>query len=410
LRILWVATKAPWPPRDGGRLALASTLRALAADGFEVDLVAPSDAADAERAAIAEQLGPWCRPTLVAARPRSAVAAWLAAWGSGRPWTVERHRSRAVGQAVAERLRAASPRAMVAEQLQAVAQLPAAGSFERWGTARPLTILRAQNVESELWQGQARSARGPFGALLASGLRAEERRLRRAERGAVAELDGVAAISARDAEAYRALSTHHATRIEHIPVPVDATQPAAVRDLAGAPALSIVGSGGWRPNFEATRAWLAGVWPRVRHDLPDARLHVFTDGGRELRRGLPEDAARAVEFHPAPRDSRDAFAPRSTLLVPLAVGSGIRMKILEAWARGVAVVASPVAAAGLDRDFPAALAIADSAASWSESIAQLRSPETYDRRVAAGREILRRAHDPARVAAAWRGLFERPAR
>ena len=42
MRILWVATKSPWPPVDGGRLLLWETLGALAAAGHDVTLVAPA--------------------------------------------------------------------------------------------------------------------------------------------------------------------------------------------------------------------------------------------------------------------------------------------------------------------------------------------------------------------------------
>jgi glycosyltransferase involved in cell wall biosynthesis len=57
-----------------------------------------------------------------------------------------------------------------------------------------------------------------------------------------------------------------------------------------------------------------------------------------------------VETHPAPADSREAFAPGAILVVPLRIASGIRMKILEAWARGLPVVATPEAAAGLEAE------------------------------------------------------------
>ena len=69
MRILWVATKAPSPPVDGGRLLLANTLSALEARGHDLTLVAPiAEAADRER--IENALRPICRPVLVAARPR----------------------------------------------------------------------------------------------------------------------------------------------------------------------------------------------------------------------------------------------------------------------------------------------------------------------------------------------------
>jgi hypothetical protein len=79
LRVLWVATKPPWPRRDGGRLLQWLTLEALAGlpGAVEVDLVAPLVGADA--AATARALAAVCRPHLVAARPWPLPLAWLAA-------------------------------------------------------------------------------------------------------------------------------------------------------------------------------------------------------------------------------------------------------------------------------------------------------------------------------------------
>jgi hypothetical protein len=41
LKVLWIGTKPPLPPVDGGRLLTAETVRALAGLGMEVSLVAP---------------------------------------------------------------------------------------------------------------------------------------------------------------------------------------------------------------------------------------------------------------------------------------------------------------------------------------------------------------------------------
>lgn len=55
-RILCAATKAPWPPRDGGRLLLLETLKALAAVDQRVDLVAPVDPGVDDPAAMEREL------------------------------------------------------------------------------------------------------------------------------------------------------------------------------------------------------------------------------------------------------------------------------------------------------------------------------------------------------------------
>src|SRR4030095_13432302 len=104
----------------------------------------------------------------------------------------------------------------------------------------------------------------------------------------------------------------------------------------------LLGSGGWMPNQEGSLWFVREVWPEGRQALPGAVLHVFGDA-------LPPTAAD-VTRHAAPADSREAFAPGAVMVVPVTFGSGVRMKILEAWARGLPVVATPAAAEGLEAE------------------------------------------------------------
>ncbi|HEX5759641.1 MAG TPA: hypothetical protein VF121_10635, partial [Thermoanaerobaculia bacterium] len=64
-----IATKAPWPPVDGGRRLLWNTLEGLAAEGVRAALVAPVDPARFDLAAVAAALAPVCEPHLVRAAP-----------------------------------------------------------------------------------------------------------------------------------------------------------------------------------------------------------------------------------------------------------------------------------------------------------------------------------------------------
>jgi glycosyltransferase involved in cell wall biosynthesis len=86
--------------------------------------------------------------------------------------------------------------------------------------------------------------------------------------------------------------------------------------------------------------------------------------------------------------------------VPLRIASGVRMKVLEAWARGVPVVGTPAALAGLDaEDGREALAAAGSEG-FVRAFARLhREPGLASLLVDAGRRALRERHAPARVAA-----------
>ena len=85
--------------------------------------------------------------------------------------------------------------------------------------------------------------------------------------------------------------------------------------------------------------------------------------------------------------------------MPLAIASGIRMKILEAWARGVPVVGTPEAVAGLAARDGEELLVARDAAGFAAAIVRLhREAGLAGRLAAAGRRALAERHDPKAVA------------
>src|SRR4029450_13987209 len=164
------------------------------------------------------------------------------------------------------------------------------------------------------------------------------------------------ALSEEDARALASLAGAD-DRVRVVPPPFPASLPQPPAPLPGEPAVVVLGSAGWLPNAQGL-AWLCEqVGGRVRGVLPGARLHVFGGGG-----ALPPDAVR----HPPPAHSGEAVAPGAVHGVPLTLAGGVRMRILEAWARGVPVVATGAAASGLRaRD---ALLVADTPDAFAEAV------------------------------------------
>lgn len=369
LKIVAVATKAPWPPVDGGRLLLWLTLEALAAAGHRVTLVAPVSGEDAGE--VRKALAAVCTPRLVVARPRPRLLAL-----AGRmPFTLARHAVSAVRREV-ERLLAGEPFDVVhAEQLQALPQAV---------TGEVPVVLRAQNVESDLWRLAAERSRGMRRFWLAR----EAERLARWEGRAVGKVAATLALTERDADRLRALAAGKA-RVEVVPAPFPQRLPAGP-PLAGQPAVVLMGSGGWLPNEDSVR-WFAGeVWPRAAARLPGAMLHLF---------GGPRLAGERIVLHPPPADSAEAFARGSVLVVPLRIASGVRMKVLEAWARGVAVVGTPEGLSGLVAEPGQGALIAREAEELAGALARLEGePGLAEALCAAGRKALAERHRPEAVA------------
>ncbi len=367
---------------------LAETLAALVGTSARVTLVAP---ADRDTTGAAQRLEGLCEPRLIDTRVGGPLRAGFRSMATGEPWALARHRWPALAREVARLVAERRFDLVVAEQLQAAAATRPARE-----AGLPL-LLRAQNVESALWSGAAKLASG----LAALALGREARRLGVREAEALAGAALVVALSPEDGGALAALARGGAC-IEVVPPPFPARLPAGSERLAGDPPLVLFGSR-WEPNREGERFFFESVWPLVRSELPGARLHHF--GGR----------ANGVEagcvVHPAPRESGEAFAPGSILLLPLRVASGVRMRLLEAWARGVPVVATPEAAAGLGVVDGKEALLGARPEALASAIGRLAAdPALGGRLVAAGRARLETEHAPARFAGRFLALADRVAR
>jgi hypothetical protein len=78
-----------------------------------------------------------------------------------------------------------------------------------------------------------------------------------------------------------------------------------------------------------------------------------------------------VITHAAPSDSSAVFVPGAVLVLPLRVASGVRVKILEAWVRGIPVVATPEAAEGLEATDGSELLLARDAGGFATALESL---------------------------------------
>lgn len=399
MNVLVIATKAPWPPVDGGRLLLLRTLEGLAAAGHRATLVAPVDPVafdGAALAAIEEALVPFCTPRLVPAAPGRPLPALLRAARDRAPLSIARHTLPAVRREVERCLAAGGFDVVHAEQLQALPQAAPA-------LARGLpVVLRAQNVESDLWRETARRSRGWRGSLLA----VEARRLARWEGEAVRRAASTLALTVEDAARLRDLGGGvGAAAVSVLRAPFPELPAATGERLPGDPAVVVLGSRGWLPNEDSVSWFLAEVWPAALAALPGAHLHLFGAAPP----GLPP---AEVTLHPAPRESVAAFRPGALLAVPLRIASGVRMKVLEAWARGVPVVGTPEALAGLEVEDGREALVAADAPAFARALARLhREPGLAARLIAEGSRARRERHDPARVTAgllaAYRQAMER---
>lgn len=346
-------------------------LQALAAQGVTLHLLAPADT-DLDPSTAMQAMAGVVDAALLPLRPRPWPLAAVDSVRGGLPLSLARHHHPAMVDALGRCCDAVAPDVLHVEQLQAWSHVAALGH------PRLPAVLRMQNVESALWaqRGDGGIAGWPW--------QLEAARVRRAEAQAMREAAAVLAISDSDAAHLRGIAdVDVAPRIDTLLPPFAEVLPAGP-PLPGAPAIVLFGSGGWRPNRRAAHWFQREVAPRLAQALPAARVHVF---GPDALPG----AAVNLCVHAAPVDATTAYAQGALAAVPLFEGSGIRMRILEAWARGLPVVASPVAAAGLPARDGEQLLIANGAKAMVDALLRLHADAALQARlVAAGRALLQR--------------------
>jgi glycosyltransferase involved in cell wall biosynthesis len=426
MRILWVATKAPTPITDGGRAVMLATIEALAATSdARLTVVTPLPIENGSRADEGSAIVRSVQENPRFLQQSSYFLEWpnsiVRSFRSGRPVSIERHGHAPLAARVAALMRDEPPFDVVhSEQLQA---LPIAEPARRAGVA---CVLRAQNVESAVWDKTA----GEAPTWRAAAMRIEARRMRRFEAHAIADIvDATIALSADDAAALAAMSPLASSRIITVPPPIPAEWLAPIGGLDrldrldhldrpeerdGRAAFIWIGSAGWAPN-DGARDWLLGdIWPAITARLPDARLNVFGSpaSARAGTRGAhgdgegDGDARGSIVWRGAPRQSAEAFMPGSIMLIPMRSAAGVRMRVLEAWARGVPVIASPAAIAGLDAEDGRDVLIAADGRAFAEAAVRLAGePSLRARLVHEGRATLARRHDPKRIAEATLDVY-----
>ncbi len=138
------------------------------------------------------------------------------------------------------------------------------------------------------------------------------------------------------------------------------------------------------PNAHALAWLLSEVWPRVLARAPDASLALVGNLAMPDRSALP----RNVEAKGSASDLASEYASASVVLVPPPAGSGLKVKLIEALAHGVPVVATSCGAEGVTGASDAFLRVHDNAQEFADAICELMSAPDWQERADAARDFV----------------------
>lgn len=333
MNILGITSRVPYPPTDGARICMYQAVRSLAGRGHTVHLVAVED-----EEIDTSPLQPLCQLHQVRFTPLpTAIGAGLTLFNE-RPYTVWKKDLDRVYPLLDSLQAKHRFDAMYVDQAH-VAQY---GAYMKSRYGLPY-FLRSHNVEHEIYRRHLSRVTNP---LMRRYLALQCQRWERFEVAQTRRADTCAAITQRDLEAIRAFAPGLPLRT--IPAAVDLSAfpfcPVAQREPNS---MIMLGNMAWAPNRDSA-IWFANeILPLITQKFPMAICHLV--GADPPLRQLPTDSPN-LKIHGKVNSIGEFYSRVGIGLIPLRVGGGMRVKMVEMMSAGIPIVSTAIGAEGNDAE------------------------------------------------------------
>lgn len=377
--LLFLAQCLPYPPHSGVANRTFNVLMQLQR-AFDVHLLAFSRrnhqadglarararATLADRLTAVEEAVPIPAESGVCGRASCHIRSLLA----GKPYTYYEYAARSYGRRLRDLLVTLQPAMVHMDSLDLHHWLPLLSGV-------PVAVTH-HSVESDLLASRARRIKP---AAMRPYLHLQARLLATMERRICPQLPLNVMMSDVDAQRLRDLAP--GSRTVTIPNGVDTTffrRPTGLAPIQGR--ILFLGPTYMYPNRDAVDFFLDAVWREVRNALPEATLHL-------VGKNPPDHQARlssypGVTLQGYVPDVRPHFVDAACSIVPIRIGGGTRLKILDSWAMGVPVVSTTVGCEGLRALDGENILIRDEPLAFSRAVVEVLTNQDLSRRLSEG--------------------------
>jgi len=235
---------------------------------------------------------------------------------------------------------------------------------------------------------------------------AREARLLRAYEGRMCRtFDAVLAVSADDRVALEAVGAVPET-ITVVPITIDTQDVRPLhRPPHGPPRLVFIGPLHWPPNADAVRWFATAVLPHIRARCPDVVFEVIGANPPDSVRALA-GATGGIDVVGYVDDLGPRLAHAAVMVVPLRVGAGMRVKILDGLTRGLPIVTTQLGCSGIAVESERHVLIADDPGEFAAATLRvLDDPALAQRLATAGRNLVETLYDWRAHRASLQGVY-----
>ena len=394
MKILLLCNKPPYPASEGGPMAMNSIITGLLEAGHQVKILAiNSEKYNVKETDIPDEYKKKTGIELIDVdldiRPLKAFLNLF----TKRSYHVERFISKEFREKLIEVL---EKEQFDVIQLEMLYMAPYVDDIRAHSKAT--IVLRAHNVEHKIWERIAKETKFFVKRWYINHL---AKTLKEYELNALETVDGIAAITRKDAAFFR---KYCSKPIIDIPYGVYPEQFKPNSEIEGRPKFYHIGSMNWMPNEEGIRWFIDEVLPKTVEKVPDFVYHLAGRNMPEWLTTLKDPHVNVIGEVP---DAMEFVANHDVAIVPLLSGSGIRIKIIESMAMGKTVITTRVGAEGILYDEEVNVIIAENKAKMVEAIRSINeNPQIAVRIGQAARKLIEETYDNRKIIARLLMFYE----
>jgi glycosyltransferase involved in cell wall biosynthesis len=334
--ILQLCNKVPFPPKDGGSVAMFNLARGLAIEGNHVDILAMETykhQLNSSSNLLPENI---TLETVLVDTTIKIIPAIKNFLFKRLPYNAERFISEGYEEKLIFKLQQKNYDIVQIEGLYLVLYIPIVRKYSKAKIA-----LRSHNIENSIWKSLYSNEKSIFKKLYFGIL---YRRVERMEKKAINSYDFLVPITYSDAVEYQKYGNLKPLKVIQTGMP--ATEIAKELKIRETRRLYFIGSLDWLPNQEGILWFVKNVWPMIGHYHSHIEFHI---AGRNAPDWFIKSINRpGVVFHGEVEDAKEFADDFDIMIVPLLSGGGMRIKIVEAMSLGKVVVTTTIGAEGLD--------------------------------------------------------------
>jgi glycosyltransferase involved in cell wall biosynthesis len=357
MRILQLATQIPYPPTDGGKLSVFGITKYLSQSGHKIEFVSYCSNYPDDKAMV--ELKEYCNPYFIKANTKNNILKVAVNFFSAVPFNASKYKKSKLKSFLKKLLREEKFDIIHIDHLF----LGWTVDIIRKYSAAPI-VLRSQNLEMNIMKRFAEAQKNIFIKKFAE---LQYNKFKKFEPLTCSKFNTCIMISEDDKNSL--LGLNPSLNVKAIPAGIDENLLSFKKKDVIPYSLVHIGHTDWYPNYDGLLWFCENVMIEIIKVLPEIKLFIY-GGGNTYKFPIPKKLSNYVINKGFVNDIWKELQDKALAIVPLRIGGGIRIKILELLATGTNIITTSVGKEGIDIIDSKEVIVADDSQMFQQKIIQ----------------------------------------